>query len=101
MCLLGQALLRGVEEVGVGTLRRTADAAPQLVELCEPEQIGTLHDEGVDLREIQSRLDDRRAYLFERDVSEFVLGRWHYSVNSHRVNGIQFKLRGSVSITTV
>ena len=51
----------GMEEVGVGPLPGTADAAAQLVELAEAEQVGAVDDERVDRRHVDARLDDRRA----------------------------------------
>ena len=38
---------------------RAADATADLVELREPEHVGTLDDEGVRLRDVEPRLDDR------------------------------------------
>ena len=39
---------------------RAADAAADLVELGEAEDVRALHDQGVRLRDVDPRLDDRR-----------------------------------------
>ena len=59
--LLGQDLVPRVEQVGIGPLARPADAATQLVELAEAEQVGAVDDEGVDRRHVDARLDDGGA----------------------------------------
>ena len=56
--ILGERLLGRVEEVGIGALTRPTDPSPELVQLCEAEQIRPLDDERVDLRQIQTGLDD-------------------------------------------
>ena len=48
-----------VEEVRVRRHVRAAHATADLVELREPEHVGTLDDEGVRLRDVEPRLDDR------------------------------------------
>ena len=58
---LGRQLRRlGVEEVGVRRNVAAADAAADLVELGEAERVGALDDQGVRLRDVEARLDDRR-----------------------------------------
>ena len=58
---LGRQLLPvRVEEVGVRGHVASADAPADLVELREPERVGPLHDQGVRLRDVEARLDDRR-----------------------------------------
>ena len=58
--LLGQLRSLGEEQVRVRRDVRPADAATDLVELREPEQVGPLDDERVRLRYVETRLDDRR-----------------------------------------
>src|SRR4029077_1352319 len=53
---------RVVKEVRIRTPARTPDSASQLVQLGEAEAIGLLDDDGVDVRDVQSRLDDGRAH---------------------------------------
>ena len=60
--LLGQRAARVVEEVGVRAPPGPADAAPQLIELRQPEAVGALDDDRVDVRDVEARLDDRRAH---------------------------------------
>ena len=58
---LGRELTRvGIEEVRVGRDVRAADTAADLVELREPEGVGPLDDQGVRLRDVDPRFDDRR-----------------------------------------
>ena len=59
---LGERLLRRVEEVGVGPLAGSADAAAQLVELGEPEGVGALDDHRVGVGDVEAGLDDRGAH---------------------------------------
>ena len=58
---LGQRLLRRVEEVAVGALAATPDAAAQLVQLAEAEAVGALDDQRVGVGDVQAGLDDRGA----------------------------------------
>src|SRR6478752_757582 len=58
--LRGQLARVGIEEVCVGGGVGPADAAADLVELGEAEHVGALDDEGVRLRDVDSRLDDGR-----------------------------------------
>jgi hypothetical protein len=59
---LGERLVRRVEEVRVRPLTSAADAAPQLVQLGEPELVGPLDDKGVGVGDVETGLDDRRAH---------------------------------------
>ncbi|MEI2704358.1 MAG: hypothetical protein V9E89_03630 [Ilumatobacteraceae bacterium] len=58
--LFGQAIVRRVEEVGVGLLRAAPDPPAQLVQLRQAEQIGAVDDQRVGVGDIQPALDDRR-----------------------------------------
>ena len=49
-----------VEEIRVRGHVGATDAAADLVELREPEHVGSLHDERVRLGDVDARLDDRR-----------------------------------------
>src|SRR5262249_15224827 len=49
------------EKIGVRLFLRPADAASKLVELGEAELIGAVHDDRVRSRNVEARLDDRRA----------------------------------------
>ena len=49
-----------IHEVGVRGVLATADATADLVQLGEPEHVGALDDERVDLRDVEPALDDRR-----------------------------------------
>ena len=51
-----------VQQVRVRALTAAADAAAQLVELREPEQVGAVDDERVHRRHVETALDDRRAH---------------------------------------
>jgi hypothetical protein len=51
-----------VEQVGVGPAARPADAAAELVELAEAEQVGPLDHEGVHGGHVDARLDDGGAH---------------------------------------
>ena len=48
-------------EVGGGAAGGAADAATDLVQLREAEAVGVLDDQRVDVRDVDARLDDRRA----------------------------------------
>src|ERR1700678_2013154 len=48
-----------MKEVRVGALASTADAATQLMELAEAEQVGAVDDKGVHRRHVDARFDDR------------------------------------------
>ena len=58
---LGEHLVLAEGEVGRGAARAASDAAAYLVQLSEAEAVGVLDDEGVDIRNVDARLDDRRA----------------------------------------
>src|SRR4051794_27731100 len=51
-----------VEEVRVRATRRSADATTQLVELRQSERVRAVDDDGVGVRDVEARLDDRRAH---------------------------------------
>ena len=59
--LLGEARVVRVEQIRVRPLTAAADAAAQLVQLGEPEPVGAIDDERVDVRDVEPALDDRRA----------------------------------------
>jgi len=46
------------EEIRVRTHRAAANASAQLIELREAEGIGAVHDEGVGVRNVESRFND-------------------------------------------
>ena len=50
---LRETLIGGVEQVGVGALVRTTNSAPQLIQLSQPQQVGSLDDERVDLGKVE------------------------------------------------
>ena len=74
------------EQVGVGLMVASADAAAQLVELREAELVGALHDDRVGGRDVDARLDDGRAeeqvvaLLVELAHDVFELALAHLSV---------------------
>ena len=59
--LLGHRLARIVQEIGIGTITASADTSTELVQLGEAESVGTIHNQRVRIRDIQTRLDNRRA----------------------------------------
>ena len=52
--LFGQHPFGREEEIGVGPLSRTPDAAPQLVQLAQAHEIGAVDDERVDRRHVDA-----------------------------------------------
>ena len=54
-------MLAGDQQVGVGAMVRAADASAELVELRQAERVGAVHDDRVGARDVETRLDDRRA----------------------------------------
>ena len=58
---LGERLLRGIQEVGVGAFTTSTHPTAELVELAQAEYVGPLHDEGVGVGDVQTGLDDRGA----------------------------------------
>ena len=70
-----------IEEIGVGAVRRPPDATAQLVELGQTERVGVVDDDGIDVRDIDAGLDDRRrdqnvevlAHEAEHDLLEHLL----------------------------
>ena len=57
----GHRLAVGHDQVGVGAVVRTADAAAQLVQLRQAEAVGAVDDDGVGGRHVDAGLDDRGA----------------------------------------
>ena len=72
--LLGEHAVGRVQEVRVRALTAAADAAAQLVELREAEQVGTVDDERVHRRHVDAALDDRGAH----EHVELVLPEVHH-----------------------
>ncbi len=66
---LGQHLVGGMEEIGVGALARAPHPAPELVELAQPEAVGAIDHEGVHGGHVDPRLDDGGAH---QDVEAFL-----------------------------
>ena len=60
--LLGHRLGRVVQEVGVRAFAAAADTPAQLVQLGEAEPVGVVYDQRVRVGDVESGLDDRRAY---------------------------------------
>src|SRR5215212_8867475 len=50
----------GNGEKSIGPLLRPPDAATELIELCQAEHIGAMHNEGIGCSDIKTRFDDRR-----------------------------------------
>jgi hypothetical protein len=59
--LLGQRLHVVHQQIGIGLVVRTADAAAQLVQLRQAELVGAVHDDGVGGRHVDAGFDDRGA----------------------------------------
>ncbi len=59
---LGQRHLRWVEEVGVAALPASPHPATQLVQLGQPEGVGTIDDQSVGVGDVQAGLHDGRAH---------------------------------------
>ncbi len=53
---------RVIQQVGVGALAAAPHAPADLVELGQAERVGVLDDQRVRLRDVDARLDDRRAH---------------------------------------
>ena len=60
--LLRQPALAVVHQVGVGAVGPPAHAAPQLVELAQPQLVRLIDDDRVDVRDVQPGLDDGGAH---------------------------------------
>ena len=58
---LGEGRLGRVEEVGIGPLPTSTHSAAELVQLREPQPVGTLDDQGVGVGDVQAGFDYRRA----------------------------------------
>ena len=52
---------RRVQEIGIASFARPADAATKLVQLGQAHMVGILDDQRIGIRNIQSRFNDRRA----------------------------------------
>ena len=59
--LLGEDAVLGHQEVAVGELVAPPHPAAELVELREAEAVGAVDDHGVDVRDVDAVLDDRRG----------------------------------------
>ena len=59
--VVGEALLLLVKEVRVRLRRASSDATAQLVQLGEAELPGAVDDDRVDVRDVETGLDDRGA----------------------------------------
>src|SRR5688572_8739841 len=59
--LVAHPLPAPVQQVRVGPSRGAADATPELVQLRQPERVGPVDDDRVRVRDVETRLDDRRA----------------------------------------
>src|SRR2546430_10535121 len=60
--LLCEGALRVVEEVGVRSPARASNTPTELIELRQAEAVGALDDDRVDVRDVETRLDDGGAY---------------------------------------
>ena len=60
--LLGQLVVGRVHKVGVRPLPGPPDPAPQLVQLAQPQHVGTVDHEGVHGGHVYAGLDNRRAH---------------------------------------
>src|SRR5206468_1562618 len=47
------------QQIGVGLVLVTADAAAQLIEIAQAEAVGAINDDGVGVGDVQATLDDR------------------------------------------
>ena len=63
---------RVVQQVRVGALAAAPDAPADLVELGQAERVGVLDDQRVRLRDVDPRLDDRRAHEHVRAAAQVV-----------------------------
>ncbi len=55
----GERFVRRVEKVRIRAFPTTPDTSPQLVQLGETEHVGTFHDEGVGIGDVEPGFDDR------------------------------------------
>jgi len=58
LCFFADGFACGDEEVGIGPFFGAADAAAQLIELCESKSVGAVHNHRIGSRNIQSAFDD-------------------------------------------
>ena len=70
--LLGQRPGGVVQQVGVGALTAASDPPTYLVELGQTEGVGVLDDQGVRLRYVDARLDDRGAHQHIRAPAQVI-----------------------------
>ena len=98
------------DQVGICTMVRSANPSAQLVQLCESELVGTIDDDRIGVRNVDSRFDDRGTYEdiaasmveIEHDVFEILLA--HLSVSEfdsglrHEPGDFLRRLRNSVDI---
>ncbi|MCW0462066.1 hypothetical protein NB717_003134 [Xanthomonas sacchari] len=74
------------QQIGVGAVMRTADAAAQLVQLRQAEAVGAVDDDGVGVGDVDARFDDRgrqqhvEALLLEIQHHLFQLALGHLPV---------------------
>src|SRR5215204_4498031 len=61
LCLLGEYFGGFVQEIRVRAVGAAPDTAAELIELCQPEAVGVVDDDGVDVRDVDAGFDDRRA----------------------------------------
>jgi hypothetical protein len=93
--LLAHPLAPPVQEVRVRPPRRAAHATPELVELGEPERVRPVDDDRVRVRDVEPRLDDRRAHedirpaAGERDHHPLELALPHLAVTHHEPDARQ------------
>ena len=58
VCGLGERLIRGIEEVGVGAFTTAANATANLVQLTQTEVLGAVDDQSVGVWNVDSGFDD-------------------------------------------
>ena len=87
--LVAQPFAAAVQEIGVRAPRAAAHPAAELVELRQPERVGTVDDDRVRVRDVEPRLDDRRAHediglaLGEREHHPVERALGHLPVTDH------------------
>jgi hypothetical protein len=60
--LVRQPLAPSIEQIRIGPPRRSTDPPAELVQLRQPEGVRTIDDDGVRVRDVEARFDDRRAH---------------------------------------
>jgi len=73
--LRGETVHAVHQQVGIGLVVRTADAAAQLVQLREAEAVGTVHDDSVGRGHIDAGFNNRGA---QQHVESLVVKIAHY-----------------------